>query len=447
MKLSLSSYQNYINDLKGKLIGERLYSPILLNNETILFPFENLKSQYLVVSLNNQNPLCYVIENNEFFSSMETHNFLKFKKQVGKTVIKNLNINEHDFILTLDLVNIDSNNEINLVVELISKKPDLLILKDGFVIDSLLRKHELNSEYILPNKIVELNGNESINYDVFYQHFKNEIDIRKKEKYAAFTKFLTAKIKSIHKKIAQINNDVVIAKDNLAYEEIANEIFTLEYNLKGHYESICLSNGCIKLDESKTLLENIEHFYKKAKKAKETIKRSEANISNAQNELKEFEAIYNQFKNSSEKDADKLVEIYGKKNKKKEVAKTIFNTPYLINLNGTYIYFGKNASQNDYLSFVMKLDRDYTWLHIKDLSGSHIIICNKKPTEKELLFSCELALIMSKVSAAEVIYTKKKNVRRGHTLGEAILKNYSTIKVNKINQETIDIFASAKKVS
>jgi len=447
MKISLTSYQKYINSLYANFIGEQLYSPILLNNETLIFPFEKIRNHYLVLSLNNNDPLLYIIKNEEFFSGFETHKFLKFKKIIGKSILKDLTISSNDFIVEIKLQNIESNNNITLVAELVSKKPDLLILENSIITESFLGKHTINEKYEYPRKSPEFSTDIAVKDEDFAVHFQNQIVIRKKQKYSAFEKFLNSKIKAINKKISQIENDVLVANENLKCEEFANEIFTTGLNLKGHYDSLCLSNGCIKLDESKTLLENIEKLYKKSKKAKETIKRAETNLSNAKNELYQFTQIKNQFDNSSEKDADKIVDLYGQKNKKKEVAETIFNRPYFINLNGTYFYFGRNASQNDYLSFVMKLDREFTWLHIKDLSGSHIVICNKKPTENELLFACEIALICSKVSSAEVVYTKKKNVRRGHTLGEAILKNHSTIKINNVRKESIDKFALAKRVN
>mgnify|MGYP003293749304 FL=1 len=137
-------------------------------------------------------------------------------------------------------------------------------------------------------------------------------------------------------------------------------------------------------------------------------------------------------------DVDKFVLQSGLDKKHHQITQSVANSPYKINLNGTIILFGRNAVQNDYLSFGMKLDRDFTWMHIKDYSGAHIVIKNKKPTEAELLFAAELALIQSKKTAGEVIYTHKKNVRKGHTLGEAILKNYSTIKLNNVRKETIE---------
>lgn len=446
MRLGLASYKKYILDLKSKIKDQSIFSPVLLNNETIIFPFEKFRNNYLVISLNNNSPLLYLVENENFFSSFESYKFLQLKREIKKTIIKDINLNENDFIVSIYLDDIETGKTINLICELISKKPDLLLIENELIKISFLGKHELQTRYFFPQRTIDFNQENSLSDDDIKTHFENEIVIRKKQKYSAFTKFLTAKVKSINKKITQINNDVLVANENLKCEEFANEIFTLGYNLKGHYDSICLNDGCIKLDESKTLLENIEKLYKKSKKAKETIKRSQININNAKNELNEYEEILNKFKNSSEKEADKLVELYGKKNKKKEIEKTTFNRPYSINLNGTYFYFGRNASQNDYLSFVMKLDRDFTWLHIKDLSGSHIVICNKKPTENEILFACEIALICSKVSTAEVVYTKKKNVRRGHTLGKAILKNYSTIKINSIRKESFDLFALAKRI-
>jgi len=41
----------------------------------------------------------------------------------------------------------------------------------------------------------------------------------------------------------------------------------------------------------------------------------------------------------------------------------------------------------------------------------------------------------------------KKNVRRGHVLGEAILKNYKTIKLNNVSKETKEAFLKAEKAN
>ena len=93
----------------------------------------------------------------------------------------------------------------------------------------------------------------------------------------------------------------------------------------------------------------------------------------------------------------------------------------------------------------MKQDRQFTWMHIKDKSGSHIVIATLKPTDDQLLFGAELSLYLSKEKTGEVQYTRKKNIRRGHSLGEAIVKNYSTIKINNIRERSINLFETAKR--
>jgi len=191
------------------------------------------------------------------------------------------------------------------------------------------------------------------------------------------------------------------------------------------------------------LLENANYFYHKTKKAKETISRSQINIENAKKEEQEYEEILAEFNQGNEKQKDDIVQTYFNFKKKKEVKKTNQNRPWKVNLNGTIVYFGRNASQNDYLSFVMKIDREFTWLHIKDKSGAHLVIANKKPTENELLTACELALLCSRCTSGEITYTKKKNVRRGHVLGEALVKNYSNVKLNNIRKETSNILEKA----
>ena len=71
------------------------------------------------------------------------------------------------------------------------------------------------------------------------------------------------------------------------------------------------------------------------------------------------------------------------------------------------------------------------------------MIANKKPTNKEIQLASELACILSKVNDGTISITKKKNVRRGKVLGEAILKNYSSIKINRISEESKEIYLTA----
>ena len=448
MRVSHSSYKQYIENLAKQIDGESLYSPLLLNNKTIVLPFMERQKEVLMIVLNPKCPLLFKCQNEKFFSSFENSFLNKFRKHIGKSIINNLKLKDDDLVVSFDLYSIENDEHYKIIVELIPNHPNFIVLnEDNNLCDHYFsskdRVFEKGKSFIPLTNEKLIDGEIEVNEELFNKLQKEEYDIRIKEKYAEFTKFLHNKIRSATKRISAIEGDVKKASENLIYQEIADDILTSCPDLKAHQKSIIYQKKEYELDESKTLLDNSMHFYKKAKKAKETIERANLNIENAQKEKEEYENILNEFVRVDENKKDDIVSIYSYSKKKKETKPTVINRPWKINLNGTIIYFGRNASQNDYLSFVMKLDREFTWLHIKDKPGAHIVIANKKPTDNELLTACELALICSRAQTGEIAYTKKKNVRRGHVLGEAILKNQSIAKLNVVRKETFDLFANA----
>ena len=449
MRINHANYKKYIEKLSKEIDGKLLFSPILINNETMLFPFAADYHFSLVISLNNRCPLIYKINSDIFFKSFENQFIQKFRKIFNRTIISNLQLSDKDNIVSFILTSNETDESRIFVAELIPNSPNLIVLNNGKIEETYYRNKNrdltFGADYQLPETLSELKGDQKITEEFLQEQFKIEDELRFKEKYAEFLKFLNTKIKSVNKKISSINGDLKKADENRKFAGIADEIYTKRVDLRAKMDSIEINGEMVKLDISKTIGENCQNFYKKSKKAKETAKHFQTNIDNAQKSLDEYNRILFEFDAADEKGKDKIMETYFPVNKKRETQETIFNRPWKYNLNGTYIYFGKNASQNDYLSFVMKLDRDYVWLHIKNISGSHIVICSHKPTENELLFACEIALLCSHQKAGEIVYTKKKNVRRGHTLGEAIIKNQTTIKLNKIREETVEAFAKAKR--
>ena len=450
MRISHSSYQKYIEILSSEIEGKLLFSPILINNETLLFPLAEDYHNSLVISLNNRCPLIYKINCDRFFKSFDNSFLQKFKKIFNRTYISNIKLYDKDNVVMFELHSNESDQSRVFVAELIPNCPNLIVLNDDKIETTFYRNKtrdlSVGAKYELPESLNELNGEQEITPEFLKSHFELEDQLRFKEKYAEFVKFLNNKIKSANKKISSINGDLRKAEENQKYKDYADEIYTLGLDLKSKKESLELSGEIVKLDVSKTLSENCQNFYKKAKKAKETKRHFQTNIENAQKSLDEYNKILANFNDADEKEKDRLMETYFPVNKKRETQETIFNRPWKFNLNGTYIYFGKNASQNDYLSFVMKLDKDYMWMHIKNLSGSHVVICSRKPTENELLTAAEFALLCSHQKVGEIIYTKKKNVRRGHTLGEAIVKNQQTVKLNSIREESKEAFAKATRL-
>lgn len=448
MRINHTNYQKYIDETTPLIKDKKIQNVSLINNNTLMLHFLDENKLCLVISLNIENPLVYILNKNYFYSSLENKSFLKFKKEIQNTIIKDLKLKSDDNILIIETIKEDEFKDkiFKIIIELFPKHPNLLVLNEedkivSFFKEDKTRNFKEKELYIFPTPISYLNENES-NFD-FTKHFENELEIRKNEKYIKFIKYFSSRKKSLLNKIKNIENDVNKANQNIFLKDTADAILCENIDLKKHQENIIIDDKIIPLEKNKTILENVQIMFKKAKKGKETILLANKNINNAKNEIEICEEILNKFNSLDEYHKDKMVLEYFPDKKKKEIKETPFNKPYKINYNGTIIYFGKNSSQNDYLSFVMKLDREFIWMHIKDKSGSHIVICNKKPTEKELLLGASIALLCSKSSAGEITYTKKKNVRRGHYLGEAILKNYSLIKVNNISNDAKEIYLKA----
>lgn len=429
------------NKLIEQLINETLLSPILLNSRVFLFPILE-KETKLVINLSHHQPELFIIEKTDFYLSFSSTFLDSLKNYLKESKIKNVSFFNNDTVIEISFYE----KSIKLIIELIRYKPNLILTDENYIIiDAYFANNErikINKKYIKEDK--EQKPHSFIDENEINNYFQKEIDNREKEKYAYFTTYLTSRIKRVNRKISNISNDKEKAMNNLLFQEYADKMYCLNLDLNSHQQQVEIDNTIIPLDKSKKVIENIESFYKIAKKARQTILLSEKNINEAQIEKNNYLTILDNFnKAQSEKEKEKIILESNFFKKKKEIIATPYNQPYKINYKGTIIYFGKNASQNDYLTFVKKLDREFYYLHIKDKSGSHIIIANKKPTEKELIIASNIALISSYVTTGEIIYTKKKNVRRGKTLGEAILKNYSTIKINNLEEEAYNIYNSA----
>ncbi len=98
---------------------------------------------------------------------------------------------------------------------------------------------------------------------------------------------------------------------------------------------------------------------------------------------------------------------------------------------GMRIYVGKNSAQNDRLTAAA--DGGYTWLHAKDMPGSHVLIAHAEPIpEPTLRDAAMLAAYYSKgarSSRVPVDYTLRKYVKKpgGSPLGYVIYTNQKTL--------------------
>lgn len=108
---------------------------------------------------------------------------------------------------------------------------------------------------------------------------------------------------------------------------------------------------------------------------------------------------------------------------------------------GWTVLVGKNASDNDLLTFKLGAPRDF-WLHIAAGSGSHVVVRNpdkldRMPRETER-FAAGLAARYSKLHAGGKVAVhlstcSEINKPRGFAAGKVTLKRYKTVRAEPVD--------------
>lgn len=179
----------------------------------------------------------------------------------------------------------------------------------------------------------------------------------------------------------------------------------------------------IPLDENKTPSENIQSYYKKYNKLK---KSGESAIEQLEKNDEELQYLYSVLTNiencESYSEIDDIKEelistgyvrkrkANGKSSKKAKSSKPI----HYISSDGIDIFVGKNNIQNDYLSLKFA-NKNFMWLHTKNIPGSHVIICSNNIPDNTLVEAATLAAHYSKAkdsSKVPVDYTLVKNLKK-----------------------------------
>ena len=118
-------------------------------------------------------------------------------------------------------------------------------------------------------------------------------------------------------------------------------------------------------------------------------------------------------------------------NGKKKYHDDIALEPFTYSLDGIDILVGRNNLQNDKLT-LKEAKKNYTWLHTKDVHGSHVIIKSDVVPDNVLEYAAKLAVKHSQAkdsSKVSVDYTLVKFVHKpnGAKPGKVIYTNYKTI--------------------
>ncbi len=198
----------------------------------------------------------------------------------------------------------------------------------------------------------------------------------------------------------------------------------------------------ITLDPMLSPSENTQKYFKKYSKYKNSLTIVNEQIEQTEQEIIYIENILQQLMTADINDLqeirDELVKQgYIKKRNKKEKGKQKKNKNNIPTMHcytsseGIPIYVGKNNIQNEYIS--MRFARsNHTWLHTKDIHGSHVVIYSSEFGDQTLEEAAMLSAYFSQArqsSQVPVDYTFIRHVRKpnGAKPGFVIYDNQKTL--------------------
>jgi predicted ribosome quality control (RQC) complex YloA/Tae2 family protein len=259
-------------------------------------------------------------------------------------------------------------------------------------------------------------------------------------------------VKQLQKRIEQTESYLVETEKSLAKlkngisnQQIGHILMANLYRIPTNAEYVELNDFetgeliSIKLKKTLSAQKNAEIFYRKSKNEKLEIEFLEKNITVKQSLLNELrQKLEETEKVESLRDFRAFIKTELPKESKKRPPKPeeLFKC---FEKNGFRIWVGRNAKNNDVLT-LKYADKNDTWLHAKDVSGSHVVIKQipgSKIPKDVLEYAAELAAYYSKRrtdSLVPVAYTLKKNVRKikGSPDGQVFVEKENSILVKPL---------------
>jgi len=210
----------------------------------------------------------------------------------------------------------------------------------------------------------------------------------------------------------------------------------------------------IPLDPLLTPSENAQRYFKRYQKMKNSLTAVEEQMAQAREEIRYMEDLLQQLEGASLADIEEiraeLVEggylRHRSKGAKAGKRPRKNDKPQLhayLSSEGVPIYVGRNNLQNDYITNRLAHPND-TWLHTKDMPGSHVVIRSDKFGDATLAEAANLASYYSKGKQSSLVpvdYTLVRHVKKpsGAKPGFVIYDRQKTLFVTPDEQKIRDM--------
>ena len=342
--------------------------------------------------------------------------FIGFSKNFVKKILEILELSDEDY------KDVDLEKLYNYLKDLMQK------IELGYVV---AEKFEKDFTIITSSKQNNLQVNNFLDEFYFEKEQRNLFNNSKNNLF----KVISSNLKKVYKKLENINQKLKECDDMEKYrlygELLTANLYRLEVNKNLNEVTVFnyYTNQDIKipLDSKINVSKNVEKFFKKYNKLKNTLEIVSIQKKETEREVDYIESIIYSLENC--KTMEDIDDIYT------EVAENFVNKKELnsknksvkkkrnefeivpINIEGYNVYVGKNNSQNDYLTFSLA-SREDLWFHTQKIHGSHVILKTNGQEEipESVIYECgKLAKENSKGKNSNVVsvdYTRVKFIKR-----------------------------------
>ena len=453
MHLLSSDFKIITQDLKDKIIENYISSIAVINTKSLILSFSMHRNEKLFICLEHQLPFVTLLDIDESISTMMSLLNDTLRKEIKDAKIKDIEQVNNDKIIKLTL---QKSNDLfiketkYLYIECLSHNPNLILTDQNNLIIFATHYKDLSSprpilknlKYSNPINNLEIKESD-INLEDLKGYAQEQYFLAKekrlKEKYLPLMNFIKSRIKILKRKIDKLENENAAINSSNDLSQIANDMLTLASDKNELFSYV--KNNNLDYDMSLSPYENVNKYFKKVKKNKATKLQNLEEIKKAKEEIKMLETSLSNSVYMSEEEllvlAHKLMPFKFNMSINKLEKLDIPHIYY----KGIKISYGKNAKQNDELTF-KKANKEDLFLHISLYHGSHVIIHNKDISDDLLLLASEIALITSKKVSGEVRYAKVKTIKKGPAPGAVIFTNYKSISINKIREETYNLITN-----
>ncbi len=372
-------------------------------------------------------------------------------KKFTNSNIENISVLKDDRILQIRVVSnskYKSENSI-LQLEFTGKNTNAIILDENSIVQEALRHIDISNTYrevrvgvvlkalvkrqkFIPKNSKKIENIENFLENEYLKRAKVKLSSLKKQKIANIQK----KIKKFKKILGSLENEENLQTKSEKFAMWAALIFSNIDKIKGYQKEIELDDfegNKIKItipSESRSGAEAGNKLYANAKKLKRKAKSLYIERENLSEKIDFLEKLQNAIENSEDEAEINILLPKQKHSKKAKGVPVSYETFFM---EGFKIMLGKNEKGNMELLKIAK-KRDI-WLHLKDISSTHVIIRTDKQSipQAVLEFAAKLCVEFSVIQkgAYLVDYTQRRNIK----MGEGAHVNYVDYKTISVKKE------------